>query len=114
MSNVLDGVMSESFQEVTAVKKANVYFGGQVVSRTVLFSDGSKKTLGFMQSGDYSFNTEAAELMEVLGGLVDIRLDGADDWIHYSEGQSFNVPANSKFDLKVAKDGFDYCCSYLD
>ena len=55
--------MPETFENVSIIKKANVYFGGQVTSRTVQFADGSKKTLGFMQAGDYDFGTEAAELM---------------------------------------------------
>ena len=45
--------MSGNFETVSIIKKANVYFGGQVTSRTVVFADGSKKTLGFMQAGDY-------------------------------------------------------------
>jgi hypothetical protein len=36
--------MSE-FQGVTVVKKANVYFHGNVTSRTVIFADGSKRHL---------------------------------------------------------------------
>ncbi len=100
------------FKNVTVLKKANVYFGGKVTSRTVLFSDGSKKTLGIMLAGDYEFNTAAAELMEVLGGSVDIQLKGQNDWREYKEGEAFNVPANSSFKLKV-KDIFDYCCTYL-
>ena len=51
--------MSDTFEYVTIIKKANVYFGGQVTSRTVKFTDGSKKTLGFMQAGNYEFGTEA-------------------------------------------------------
>ena len=105
--------MSDSFENVTAIKKANVYFGGQVTSRTVVFADGSKKTLGFMQAGDYEFGTEAPELMEMLGGSMDVKLEGEDSFTTYSEGQSFNVPGNSKFALKVAEGGADYCCSYL-
>lgn len=31
------------FDQVSVVKKANIYFGGKVTSRTVLFSDGTKK-----------------------------------------------------------------------
>jgi len=105
--------MSETFENVSVIKKANVYFDGQVTSRTVVFADGSKKTLGFMQAGDYEFGTEAAELMEMLGGEMDVKLAGADEWLTYKEGESFNVPANSKFALKVKSAGADYCCSYL-
>ena len=105
--------MSENFENVSIIKKANVYFGGQVTSRTVIFADGSKKTLGFMQAGDYEFGTEAAELMEMLGGEMDVKLDGSEEWNAYGEGTSFNVPANSKFSLKVKEGGADYCCTYL-
>lgn len=37
--------MSE-FKGVTIVKKANIYFDGKVTSRSVIFPDGSRKTLG--------------------------------------------------------------------
>lgn len=110
---VITVCMSETFENVSVIKKANVYFDGQVTSRTVVFADGSKKTLGFMQAGDYEFGTEAAELMEMLGGEMDVKLAGADEWVTYKEGESFNVPANSKFALKVKSAGADYCCSYL-
>lgn len=103
--------MSE-FKNVTIVKKANVYFDGKVTSRTVMFVDGTKKTLGIMMPGDYEFDTAAAEIMEMLGGSMEVLLPGADTWQTFSEGQSFEVPANSKFSLKV-KEVADYCCSYL-
>ncbi|MBU0513222.1 MAG: pyrimidine/purine nucleoside phosphorylase, partial [Proteobacteria bacterium] len=45
------------FKDVTVIKKANVYFDGKVSSRTVVFADGSSKTLGIMLPGDYEFNT---------------------------------------------------------
>ncbi len=52
------------FNNVSIIKKANVYFDGKVVSRTIVFEDGSTKTLGFMHVGDYTFNTGKAEIME--------------------------------------------------
>ncbi len=100
------------FNNVTVVKAANIYFDGKVTSRTVKFADGSHKTLGIMLPGDYSFNTAAAERMEVLAGSMDIRLAGSDEWHTYGPGDSFDVPANSSFDLKIT-DVADYCCSYL-
>ena len=103
--------MSE-FKNVTVVKAANFYFEGKVSSRTVLFDDGSKKTLGAMLPGEYEFGTEKAELMEVLGGKADILLPGETEWKSFVGGTEFNVPANSSFKLKVSEP-FDYCCSYL-
>jgi len=65
------------------------------------------------QAGDYEFGTEAPELMEILGGSMEVKVAGSDEWVPYSEGQSFNVAGDSRFALKVAEGGADYCCSYL-
>jgi uncharacterized protein YaiE (UPF0345 family) len=102
--------MSE-FNDVKVVREANVYFGGKVASRTVLFADGTRKTLGFMQAGEYAFDTGAAETMEVLGGEMDVLLPGSTHWKTFAAGDSYDVPANSKFSL-VIKEYADYCCSY--
>ncbi|THB72288.1 MAG: pyrimidine/purine nucleoside phosphorylase [Gammaproteobacteria bacterium] len=100
------------FENVTVVKKANVYFDGKVISRTVLFDDGSKKTLGFMMPGDYTFDTADKEIMEILDGELDVKLPGSDEWNKIVGGESFEIPANSEFSMKV-KTPADYCCSYL-
>lgn len=99
------------FKNVTIVKKANVYFNGAVTSRTVLFEDGSKKTLGIAQPGEYTFNTAAAELMEILSGELEVEIAGG-PWGPVHGGESFVVPANSAFTMKV-KTVTDYCCSFL-
>ncbi|MCF7816619.1 MAG: pyrimidine/purine nucleoside phosphorylase [Kiritimatiellales bacterium] len=103
--------MSE-FKNVTVVREANVYFDGKVTSRTVLFADGTKKTLGIMMPGEYTFGTDAKELMEILTGGLDVLLPGSSDWKTVKGGEAFEVPANSKFSL-VVKEIADYCCSYI-
>lgn len=100
------------FDNVTVVKKANVYFGGNVTSRTVVFQDGEKKTLGIMMPGEYEFGTDKKELMEILAGNLDVKLPGSNEWITISAGESFEVASSSKFQL-VVKELTDYCCSYL-
>lgn len=103
--------MSE-FNNVSIVKKANVYFDGNVNSRTVRFADGTEKTLGFMQPGNYTFNTGAKEIMEILDGNLDVLLPGANQWRSVKGGESFEVPANAQFEIKI-KTPTDYCCSYI-
>jgi uncharacterized protein YaiE (UPF0345 family) len=103
--------MSE-FTNVTVVKKANVYFNGKVTSRTVLFSDGSKKTLGVMLPGEYEFNTADKEIMEILSGDLDVLLPGEGNWRKIRGGESFEVPAGAKFSLRVGT-LTDYCCSFV-
>ena len=100
------------FKNVTIIKEANVYFDGKVVSRTVLFPDGSKKTLGVMLPGEYEFGTGDKELMEIMSGELDVLLPGEKNWKAIKGGQSFEVAANAKFQLKVKK-LTDYCCSFI-
>ncbi len=103
--------MSE-FKNVTVVKKANVYFNGGVTSRTVFFPDGTKKTLGIMQPGEYEFSTGDKEIMEILAGELDVRLPGSSSWKAVKGGESFEVAPNSKFTMKV-KTISDYICSFV-
>ena len=67
------------FNNVSIVKKANVYFDGKVTSRTVLFADGAKKTLGIMLPGEYEFNTDAKEIVDILSGELDVLLLAQND-----------------------------------
>ena len=103
--------MSE-FSNVTVIKKANIYFDGKVASHTVLFPDGTKKTLGVMQQGEYEFSTGAAEIMEILSGQLEWQLKGDSEWRKASGGEAFEVPANSAFLMKVPV-VTDYCCSFI-
>lgn len=101
----------EQFDNVSIVKKANIYFEGKVTSRSVIFPDGSKKTLGIMLPGEYEFGTDAAEVMDILAGELMVLLPGESVWQNYKSGETFHVAAQSRFKLQV-KTVVDYCCSY--
>ncbi len=103
--------MSE-FTNVTVVRKANVYFDGKVSSRTIIFADGSKKTLGVMLPGEYEFNTADKEIMEIMSGELEVSLPGAPGWQTIRGGEAFEVPAQAKFGLRI-KTITDYCCSFV-
>ena len=103
--------MSE-FKDVTIIKKASIYFDGKVTSRTVIFPDGSRKTLGIMLPGEYEFNTDDKEIVEIISGDLDVLLTVAEGWKTIKGGGVFEVPAKSKFSLNV-KSLTDYCCSYI-
>ena len=91
--------MTKEYSGVTVVVAANVYFDGAVTSRTIRFQDGSEKTLGFMQPGEYDFGTDKPELMEITSGRVKVRLDGQEEWQEYATGDTFNVPGSSRFSI---------------
>lgn len=102
-----------NFENVTAVAKANVYFDGKVVSHSILFGDGSKKTLGLIYPGEYHFGTDAAEEMAITDGACEVVLDGQEATSSYAAGTAFEVPAKSGFTIRV-KDGIcQYVCSFL-
>ena len=99
------------FEQVTVVKKANVYFDGKVTSRTVLFADGTKKTLGIMLRGQYEFGTDVQEIMEIIAGDLRVLLPESKEWLTIAGTGEFTVPANAKFKLDI-RTVTDYCCSY--
>ena len=101
-----------TIDNVTIVKEANIYYDGKVTSRTLNLSDGTTQSLGIMLPGEYTFGTQKAEIMEMLSGDLEIKLPG-EDWKTLNTPETFNVPANSSFDLKI-KSVTDYCCSYID
>jgi uncharacterized protein YaiE (UPF0345 family) len=101
------------FAGVTVHTKANVYFDGNVVSHTVLFADGSKKTLGLIRPGTYYFGTGAAERMEIVAGACKITLKDQTAGAAYAAGTYFDVAANSGFTITVESGLCEYICSFL-
>ncbi|GKT30697.1 Pyrimidine/purine nucleoside phosphorylase like protein [Aduncisulcus paluster] len=104
---------SKEFGNASIIKKANIYFEGNVTSRTVYESNGERKTLGIMMPGSYTFSTDDAEHMEIIAGNVEVEIKGEEGNVEYIKGgEYFEVPANSSFDIKV-NEPTDYCCTYI-
>ena len=99
-------------KNITITKEANIYYDGKVTSRSIVLADGSVQSLGIMMPGEYTFGTKEAEIMEMMSGELEIRLPGETEFKTLSTPETFNVPANSSFDLKI-KTVTDYCCSYI-
>ncbi|MGA1933025.1 pyrimidine/purine nucleoside phosphorylase [Arcobacter sp. YIC-464] len=99
------------FNNVSIAKAANILFEGNITSRSIEFEDGSKKTLGIMLPGEYELNTVHSEIMDIQRGKLEVMLP-AEDWVEYEGPATFEVPANSKFRLKVHS-LVDYCCSFI-
>jgi uncharacterized protein YaiE (UPF0345 family) len=101
-----------TFENVAVVKAASIYFEGSVTSRSLTLADGSRKSLGVMLPGEYEFGTAEKEIMEIYSGELDVLLPEATEWKPVKGGESFEVPASSKFKVKV-QSITDYCCSYI-
>jgi purine/pyrimidine-nucleoside phosphorylase len=102
----------QQFEDVTVVCKANVYFDGKVISHTVLFKAGNKKTIGTIFPGSFTFNTGEPERMEIISGECRVRLAGEQDWRSYPAGTFFLVPGHSSFDIAVDQGLTEYICSF--
>ena len=101
------------YKNVDVDKLANIYFEGKVISRNIFSKDGQKKTLGVMLPGEYEFNTESRELMEIISGKLNLKIKGNNDWRMITEGNDFNIPKNSSFKVEVLE-LVNYICSYFD
>ncbi len=103
--------MSTQFDNVSVIKKANLYFDGKCVSHNIVLANGSKKSVGVIFPSSLVFNTGAPEIMELNAGKCRIRLKGESEWKTYEGGQSFNVPGNSSFDIETIET-LDYVCHF--
>jgi hypothetical protein len=104
--------LPEQFENVTASCKANIYFDGRVVSHTIRLADGSRKTLGLIYPGEFKFNTDAPEKMEITVGACRVKLAGETAWREYAAGTFFRVPGKSAFEIAVATGVTQYICSF--
>ena len=105
---------TEKIDNISITTQANVYFDGKCVSHSFTLADGTKKSVGVILPASLSFNTGAAEIMECVGGACEYKLAGSDDWVKSSMGESFSVPAHSKFDIRVAPgvNAYHYICHF--
>jgi purine/pyrimidine-nucleoside phosphorylase len=98
------------FDNVSVVKKANVYFDGKCVSHTVHFPGGERKSVGVIFPSKLTFKTGEPELMEIVAGSCRVTLPGAAPQV-FRAGDSFKVPGNSAFDIE-ALETLDYVCHF--
>lgn len=103
----------KSFPNVSVDPIANIYFEGKVVSHSVHFDDGSKKTLGIIFPGSYHFGTGAPELMQIIDGSCEVSIDGSGTTRLVPTDESFEVPGNSGFTITVHSGICQYICSFL-
>ena len=104
--------MSDKFENISVVKKSNVYFDGKCVSHTVLFPNGTRKTIGVIMPGSkLTFNVGEPEVMEITSGTCNVKIAGESAFKTYAAGMQFNVAENSSFEIHT-QDTVDYVCSF--
>ena len=99
------------FDNVSVIKKANVYFDGKCVSHTVILAGGVRKSVGVILPSTLTFNTDAPERMEIIAGSCHYKLAGAADWKTVKAGESFDVPGKSSFQIEQSEP-LHYVCHF--
>ena len=99
------------FKNAVVRKRANIYHGGRVTSRSIVTAGGEMKTLGIMLPGVYRFNTEAPEVIDVTQGQCRVKVADDTEWHEYAAGESIRIPGNSHFEIEVTE-LVDYVCHF--
>ena len=90
--------------------KTNEYFEGKV--KSIAFHGQKKRaTVGVMAAGEYLFNTGEKEKITIVSGQLMITFNGQTTESTFDAGQSFEVAANSSFNVRVTSDSA-YLCEY--
>ena len=88
----------------------NEYFEGNVKS-IAYQSETKPASVGVMSPGEYVFSTAEKEEMTVITGALEITFKDAVESKIFNGGESFDVEANSSFDV-VVKQETAYLCTY--
>lgn len=99
------------FTNVSVVKQGNVYFDGKCVSHSVLFPDGTKKTVGVILPSILTFNVGVPEIMEITSGTCRVKIGDETEFRTYAAGSQFSVPENGKFVIET-DEVINYVCSF--
>lgn len=99
---------------VTVNTQANVYFDGKCVSHGITLPDGRKASVGVILPATLTFNTGAPEIMECVAGACEYKLPGSDVWVKSGVGERFNVPGNTRFEIRVPEgvEAYHYICHF--
>lgn len=89
----------------------NEYFDGKVKSLSFKTVEG-KATVGVMAAGEYEFGTGAPEKMTLIRGEWSLQLPGSNEFVAFAEGVTADIPGDSKFKLRIARDS-SYLCEFV-
>ena len=90
--------------------KVNEYFEGNVKSIAFQTTE-CPATAGVMLPGEYEFGTTSEEYVTVVSGVMTVKLQGEKEFRDYKPYDTFIVPRDTSFQLKIAADAA-YVCLY--
>jgi hypothetical protein len=103
--------MSTILSGATVNPQANVYFDGKCVSHSLTLAGGTQVSVGVVLPSSLTFKTGAAEKMECVAGYCEYKLAGSSEWKLSKAGETFSIPANSSFEIRVTEP-YHYICHF--
>jgi hypothetical protein len=88
----------------------NSYFDDNV--KSIAFQGKTQATtVGVMDLGKFTFGTSQYEVMTIIDGELEVKLPGTMSWNTFTNGDQFEVEANSSFEVKAVRQTA-YHCTY--
>jgi purine/pyrimidine-nucleoside phosphorylase len=109
--DVPPAMTTQTIDAARVTTQANVYFDGKCVSHTVMLANGQRKSVGVILPAQLTFRTGEPETMECVAGRCEYRIAGSDEWRASGPGDTFSVPGNASFDIRVS-DAYHYICHF--
>ena len=103
---------TEKVEGASISTKANVYFDGKCVSHGITLADGTRKSVGVILPATLTFNTSAPEVMETTAGACEVMLPSSTVRQRFGTGESFKVPGNASFQIRVVGEAYHYICHF--
>ena len=88
--------------------KLRKYHGNRVQSLTYEL-DGEAASVGIISPGEYEFGAVQKETTTVCSGEIAVRVGNEKEWKTYRKGETFTVPPQTDFKMKVSGMSTYYC-----
>ena len=102
----------EFFENVKVKVAANIFENGKCQSRTLIFPDGTEKTLGVYLPGEFVFDSHGPEKVLMTRGEVQVLFPGDKEWRTVKAGEYYDVPAHCRFEVRCSEIS-EYICDFL-
>lgn len=104
-------MVEKKLTNLAADTKGNIYFDGKVTSRSFYREDGCRFTIGIITPGLYTFPVGDREIVRLIAGSAEILLPTETDWRAVSAPDTYEIIANSSFQIRCWE-VVEYLCDY--
>ena len=82
------------------------------MSHGLTLADGTRKSVGVVLPSTLTFKTGVPEIMEGTAGRCEYKLADSEQWVASGAGDTFSVPGDSSFQIRVSGEPYSYICHF--